>query len=566
MPTFRILTVPAATLFWAFMTAGAAFPARAETPPSRLDAVRTFADRVLEHGRDTFREEPTPLFVDGLNVDTLEPVRWVHRGDAWIPSNLASQQNLLRTLVGLSELTGQPRYREAAAATVEHHVEHLQMDCGLFQWGGHRFIDLASGRPRGEGNLPHELKFNLPFYEFLWEVDPDATREYIKALWNAHVLDWGKLDMNRHGSYGRSMGDLWDHEFQHPEPFFEGRALTFINCGSDLIYAGAILYRLTGDEGALRWSKRLAEQYVRARHPETGLGVYQYSKPIRRREPPAEGPLEGRLTWSSYGDRAENQFGAEFGDVAREGWMLRSPDAIYGHNALMQLQLAELLSDEGGEFLTWTVNGLKAWARYGYDAESHTVRPMWADGTDLTGHVVGRTGYYGPEGRVFEARPASALLFWSYALGYRLSGEEDLWETVRAMARGHGLGDMGTSPGQDVDVDLEADTSDPMALFAVLELHRAAEHPDYLALAARLGENIVGRRFHHGFFLPSERHIHANFNAVEPLALLALEALERGEPDAVPRYNGGRGFFHGPHDGRGRTTDHAVLWNARRGE
>ncbi len=559
MPTLRPITACAVALLLTLTTAAA--PARAEAPPSPLDAVRTFADRVLEHGRDTYRETPTPLFVDGLNADTLEPVRWVHRGEAWIPSNLASQQNLLRTLVGLSNLTGEPRYREAAVATVRHHLEHLRRECGLFQWGGHRLIDLASGEPRGEGGMPHELKFNLPFYEFLWEVDPDAARRYIEALWNAHVLDWRKLDMNRHGSYGRAMGKLWDHDFEQAEPFFEGRGLTFINCGSDLIYAGAILYHLGGDRGALQWSKRLAEQYVRARHPETGLSVYQYSKPIRTQTPPAEGPLP---TGSNYGDRAENQFGAEFGDVAREGWMLRSPDAIYGNNAVMQLQLAELLGDDGREFLAWTVDGLKAWARYGYDAETNTIRPMWADGTDLTGHVIGRTGYFGPKGRVFQAGPASNLLLWSYALGYRLSGDQALWETARAIARGNGLGDLGTAPGRAVQVDLTTSMSDPLALFAVLELCRASDAPAYRALAARLGENVVRQRFRNGFFLPSERHVNANFNAVEPLALLALEAVERGKPEAVPRYNSGRGFFHCPHDGRGRTTDQSVLWSAQR--
>ena len=566
MPTTMFIITGCAAMALMLLTGAGAAHAQAEGEMTRLEAVRTFADNVLEHGRDTYRETPTPLFVDGLNADTLEPVRWVQGGEAWIPSNLASQQNLFRTLVGLSNLTGDARYREAAGAAFKHHVEHLRMDCGLLQWGGHRFIDLASGEARGEGGMPHEFKFNLPFYEFLYEVDPEATVQFIKALWNAHVLDWGKLDMNRHGSYGRRMGDLWDSEFEQQEPFFEGRGLTFINCGSDLIYAGAILYHLTGDEGALTWAKRLAEQYVRARHPETGLGVYQYSKPIRSQEPPAEGPLEGRLTYSSYGDRAENQFGAEFGAVALEGYMLRSPGSIYGNNALMQLQLAELLGEPGQELLTWTVDGLKAWAHYGYDPETNTARPMWADGTDLTDHVIKRTGYFGREGTVIRASRAGTMLMWSYALAHRLTGDEALWETARSIGRGNGLGDLGTAPGQDVDIDLETDNSDPVALFGLLEILRAADEPQYREVTVRIGDNIVTRRFHKGFFLPGADHVNANFNAVEPLALLALEAVLRGEPELVPRWNGGRGFIHAPHDGRGRTTCGSVIWNVRRGQ
>ena len=42
-----------------------------------LDAVREFADNVLKYGRDTYGPKHTPLFVDGLNVNTHEPVKWI---------------------------------------------------------------------------------------------------------------------------------------------------------------------------------------------------------------------------------------------------------------------------------------------------------------------------------------------------------------------------------------------------------------------------------------------------------------------------------------------------------
>ena len=529
---------------------------RTAADEARLRAVIEFADNVLAKGRDRYGEKPTPLFVDGVNVDTGEPVRWVDKGQSWIPSNLASQQNLFRTLVGLTNLTGEPRYRKAAEEAIAYHFEHLRSPCGLLRWGGHRFIDLSSGRVVGEQNS-HELKFNLPYYELMWEVDPVATEQYLKAFWNAHVLDWGKLDMNRHGVYGKPMGKLWDNQFADAELFFEGNGLTFLNCGTDLIYAGVLLHRFTGDRGALTWSLRLAQQYVEARHPETGLGVYQYSKPVRRQQPPETGPLP---TGSNYGDRAENQFGAEFGEVAREGYLLRSPVAIYGNNAIAQMQLAESLGDEGRDLLDWTRTGLLAAARHTYDPETNRVRPMWADGTDLSDYVVKRDGYYGRAGTVFRAQTAPTMLLWSYALGHRLTGDAALWQTARSMARGHGLGDLGSASGQEVDVRLDADLADPVAVFAVLELCRIADVPAYRQLARRLADNLVAQRFHQGFFLPSARHINANFNALEPLAILSLDAMLRGTPQAVPRYNSGHGYIHGPHDGLGRTTDATAIW------
>ena len=80
-----------------------------------LDAVREFADNVLKYCRDTYGPKHTPLFVNGLNVNTHEPVKWIDPdGTKWILSNLTSQQNLFCTLDGLTRITGNPKYKQAA--------------------------------------------------------------------------------------------------------------------------------------------------------------------------------------------------------------------------------------------------------------------------------------------------------------------------------------------------------------------------------------------------------------------------------------------------------------------
>ncbi|WP_158856223.1 pectate lyase [Lunatibacter salilacus] len=525
----------------------------------RLQAVQTFADLLLEHGRDTYRDQHTPLFVDGLRVADLTAATWVHEGNTWIPSNLANQQNLLRTLVGLSNLTGDDKYKLAAGSALSYGFENLQHPNGLLYWGGHRFLDLASGEHVGEG-YRHEFKFTLPYYELMHEVNPIATERFIRAFWNAHVMDWSNLDMNRHGDYEDTMGDLWNNKFIKGTPFFEGDGLTFINAGTDLIYAGLMLYDFTGEQGAYDWSMRLAGQYVQARHPKTGLGVYQYSKPIRRDTPPATGPLP---TTSNYGDRAENQFAAEFGDVALEGYMLRNPGAIYGNNAIIQLQMAEKLGNKGTDLLEWTISGMKAWAKYGYDPKKNLAKPIWADGTDLTDYAIKRDGYFGKDGTVFSSATVPTLLFWSYALAYRLSGDAELWAAFRQMAIGYGLGDVGESPGQGMELAHDASFSDPMVIFALLEVSQITDHQGYLDLAVLIGDNILKQRIHNGLFVPSKSHSFASVNAIEPLALLSLEAMVQGDLTLVPKYNGGSGYFHGPHDGFGRTTDRVVLWDAK---
>ncbi|MFN2269115.1 MAG: hypothetical protein ABR533_12635, partial [Desulfonatronovibrio sp.] len=536
----------------------------AETSISRLDSLKLFADNVLRTGRDRWSGHATPLLADGINIYTKQPVEWIFEGEHFIIHNLASQQNLFRTLVGLTNLTGDDRYRNAAEESIRYHFDHLTSDCGLLRWGGHQIIDLKTLDAVGYFDADcHEFKNNFPFYELMWDVDKDATITFLRAFWNAHIFDWDRLDMNRHGSYGLEMGNLWDNQFRHPEPFFEGDGLTFINAGSDLIYAASMLYLLNKEAGALTWAKQLAGQYVKARHPDTGLGVYQYSKPIRRQDPPEEGPLEGRLTYSSYGDRAENQFGKEFPGTAREGWAIFH-GGIYTLPKLIQLEISERLGHEGQEFLEGSVDGMISYAKHAYDPVKNQFKPMWADGTDLTNYEFTRTGYYGNKGKVLKPYKADELFLFSFSRAYRLTGDKFLWSVIRSMFKGLGLGEPGTEPGTGTGLNLGTENSDPYTLFALLEISRIVEDPPYLELANVIGNNILKRSFHKGFFLADSNHINASFNALEPLALLSLEAAMQGRPELIPVYSGGRGYIHGRFDGLGRTYDMQAIWSKTR--
>lgn len=65
----------------------------------------------MAHGRDGYGKEESPLFADGLHAESLEPARWLCRGETEVLSNFASQQPLMRLLDGLTALTGEPRWR-----------------------------------------------------------------------------------------------------------------------------------------------------------------------------------------------------------------------------------------------------------------------------------------------------------------------------------------------------------------------------------------------------------------------------------------------------------------------
>jgi pectate lyase len=525
---------------------------RAAGPQAYLPAVRTFADNVPRLGHDVYGPGPTPLFVDGLNVDTHEPAVWKlasqyidswNMSPEWILSNLASQQNLFRTLAALTELTGEARYRQAAEEAIRYAFDHLQHENGLLFWGGHAAWNLASKEPVGEGRSgpvagKHELKSSYPFYELMWEVDPDATRRFIEAFWSNHILRWDILDMDRHGRYRPILDDLWEHEYPFAPVPFAGQGLTFMNSGSDLFYAGAMLFHFIGDERPLIWAKRLARRYVEARHPQTGLGGDNYST----------------LTL----DRMTQQFGEEFGDRFTEATVTSLYGNRYNRSAICQLKLAERLGPVGSEFKRWAVEDLTAYAQHTYDSADNTFWATLIDGTKLSPADIKRKGYV--ETRWLEKRPASALHFWAYALAYRLTGDELMWRTAGQIAAGLGLGDIGSDPASRPQLDLETSWTDADTIFALLELHSATGHDAFLELARRIGDNLLAKEFHKGFFVPSRDHLFSRFDTATPLALLHLEVALRRLPARLPEYLAGRAFFHCAFEGHGRTYDNQAIF------
>lgn len=496
-----------------------------------------FADSVLRLARDRYGPEPTPLWADEIGAESSPAREAGGPGLAVVSCNLALQQDFLRTLVALSRLTGTARYAEAAASAVAFHCDHFASPCGLLRWGGHQCINLCAAAPVAVGlDDCHELKSVYPFYELMAEVRPTACARFVRAFWNAHVLDWTNLDMNRHGPYGKPGGTLWASRYAEPSPFFPSDGLSFLNAGSDLVYAASALAHMAQPDGAaaLLWAIRLDQLYVRARDRRTGLGVYQYSSP-RERRPPLEGS-----TLSIYGDRAKRQLGPEYGRAALEGNVLTPAKAemIYGRHALIQLQLAEALGPGGLPFLSAAVTGLHACARHLLDADTGRLRPMLADGTDLSGVCLVRDGYYGKAGTVLRPRTAGAILFWAYALAHRLTGDEHFWRVTRALAAHRGLGDLGRLPGTSLAL-AGGTVADHEMLYAILEVYRTCPHPAYLAQAQMLA-NTLAEWLSGMCRAPGEGRVRGHWGAPAALAVLALEATLRGAPDMVPRHRGSR--------------------------
>ncbi|MEI7728460.1 MAG: pectate lyase [Verrucomicrobiota bacterium] len=497
-----------------------------ESRPDRfIQAAQSFADAALKYGRDTYGPKHTPLFVDGINMETHEPVMWKSRdGHAWALSDLGNQQNFFRTLVGLSALTGDPQYKQAAIEATRYALTNL-MEGGLLAWGGHMAYNASEDIivcAEDKGRV-HELKSHYPFYELMWEIDPRATKTLIETMWNGHILDWSNLDFNRHG-HPQKMGRLWKSEYKATPVFFWGSGLTFINAGSDLIYAAAMLSKFTGDPEPLVWAKRLAHRYVETRDPKTGMGGYQFS--------------QAASSWCDdvgkiRGDRAVYFFADDFpGHHVVEGTLFPP----YGNTPpvrprICQLLLGEVLGSTGAEFIQWSSEDLTAWGKTAYRATNNTFIPMLTDGTSMEGYVVKKDGYFGPKGRVLTTGKAGAIDFWTYALGYRLTGDAFLGQMAQSIRNANAF----------------EKSANPSALFGFLELYRKTKERAYLTLAERVGDNIVAAgRYHKGW---------VKFDLEEPLALLHLAAALQDRAQLVPVYYGGSGFFAAAYGNLGHKYD-----------
>lgn len=519
-----------------------------------LKAVREFADNVLEHGRDTYGPKHTPLFVDGLNIHTHEPVKWIApNGDRWILSNLASQQNLFRTFDGLTRITGDPKYKQAAMDAIKYAFENLRSPNGLLYWGGHIAYDVGGEKvcARGPSNN-HELKYHFPYYELMWHVDPNATRQFIESFWSAHILDWSNLDMNRHGHTERTLGTPWDNEYKGGSVFFWGKGLTFINTGSDLFYAAAVLSKLSGEKRPLVWGKRMAYRYVETRNPKTGIGGYQYS--------------QCKTAWccgsSILGDRAQYQFGDDFKDhFVVEGTLF----PCYGSTPAVQPRiceflLGEMLGAQGKQFTQWALEELVVWGRVAYRKEDNSFIPMLTDGTSLEGYVCKKDGYFGPKGRILKAGRAGPLDFWTYALAYRITGETFMRQMARNIARGNGFGDIGAAPHAAPGLNIDTDCSRAHMLLGFLELYKKEKHAEFLEIAKKIGDNILAERFHKGFFVPSDKHIYARFDDLNSLVLLHLDAAVKAQPSPAPWVWPSSSFLACEYYGRGTAYDTSLIY------
>ena len=498
-----------------------------------LKAIQGFADTVLEHGRDRYGELHTPLFVDGLDTVSLEPALWKGRGgETWVMSNFASQQALMRLLDGLSVVTGDKKYRLAAEDAAREVMTSLRTPNGLLYWGGHAAWDLERNVNVGEyDSRYHEIKTHQPYFRLMWRVNPDATRDLLETLWGGHILDWSRLDYNRHASNTEAYECDWDQEFdtdlEVPFPAL-GNNLSFCNVTPTLMHSGLSLAVLDNNDKALTWSRRLCLRWQQARHPQTGLSG-------------------GQLSYREM-DRAQIALGHVHPDI-NEAKVIATyhQTSRYHKLPLAQMQAGEKLVKKGGEFtetgmklIEWASDDLKTYAKYCYDGEKGEFPSRMTDGT-LIDWEKSTKGYYIPES--FAPALPDGYLIWAYAISYRLTGDESHWAILRSLFQTTGLGKLGEADGTGENLDTETSCTDWQIIYALLELYKESGNQTLLIQACRIADNLMEWQTSSGLF-PRPGRRYARTGDEVPLAILHLVAAIEGKLDLIPDPMLDTSFFH----------------------
>ena len=187
--------------------------------------------------------------------------------------------------------------------------------------------------------------------------------------------------------------------------------------------------------------------------------------------------------------------------------------------------LGETLGSPGKEFQKWGLEELTALGKTAYRKEDNSWIPILLDGTSLEGYVCKEDiPEFGLKGDILKAWKAGLTGFWAYALAYQVTGDKFMWQMARNIASGNGFGDIGAEFQEEPQLNIGTNCSNSHALLGFLALYEKTGKREFLKMAQRLGDNILAYRFHHRFFVPSEKHVYAKFDAIESLVLLHLNA------------------------------------------
>ncbi|MEQ9286374.1 MAG: hypothetical protein RIG77_05670 [Cyclobacteriaceae bacterium] len=242
-----------------------------------IGIVKTFADSLLSLATDRYGTRKTAMWASVINLNSLsvpirnvQPTKGVRPHDRAVGgSNYYHDVMTMKAFDALSEITGNPKYKEAVAAYSKDFLSFAQNpDTGLMGWGEHLYYDFYRDTVSiSESKLfdqkyffgyPHEFLAWTPPWERLWSEDASRTQRAIEGvMWHFQGPDTKTYLFNRHANW-----NITEHQ-KIVMPWIKHSVL--------FAYSFAFLYRQTGNE---LWKKRAFDTsllYWNLRDYETDL-------------------------------------------------------------------------------------------------------------------------------------------------------------------------------------------------------------------------------------------------------------------------------------------------------
>jgi hypothetical protein len=179
-------------------------------------------------------------------------------GGPLVGANPQHDQNLLRLLYTLSELSGKPHYRAAADAEIKWFLDHARSPAtDLLPWGEHMswntLTDEAMPRSR---NAAHEFFRPWMLWDRSFDLAPEGARKFALGLWHHQIANHQTGAFDRHARYSEH-GAAANMDFPRHAGFY--------------IRTWAAAYARTHDSQFLAAIETLLGRFEQKRHHRTGL-------------------------------------------------------------------------------------------------------------------------------------------------------------------------------------------------------------------------------------------------------------------------------------------------------
>lgn len=488
----------------------------------------------------------------------------------------ATQSPLWRGLQGFSAITGDDKYFEAALEAHEYLINNkVDPDGHIIRWGDHilQQFDSPTLEHQQESDsysyFVHQLECDTPEIDLLFSGNAEATERYVKTFWAAHFngrdngVMFDTMEFSRHAT----VNNVWDEDvvneaFKARYPVDENGKwidvkvhkpsqgfLTFINAAIDYVWTGIKLYQQTGDTDVLHYVRKLLWCYHESAHDETGLVPFMYTDTYAYNSAVSNVFHPHYLVFLKDG-RAQDSYSKVYRNPEKYGTtketVTDSHTLNQGKNGggsfympLICFRVADILGGEmGKEIEQWGIEAMMGFVNYTYDYKTGLGKSGFTDGTVLDDYKPEYTSYYAVAGRTQWPFTISSDMTWLLLDGYERTGNEKIWECLRSMCMSLSLGDIGTAPGVNIDVEKYTKSDDSNVLMTLARLYEITGKKEYYNLAMRVTKNILNTRYINGFFYKSSNGAYARMSDPAPYCILYFLASARGESEMIPEYMG----------------------------